>query len=56
VERNLATDMQKAGISVLLDQWENARVSASVSRFIERIERCDRVIVIGTPLYREEIR
>lgn len=54
VERDLATDMQKAGISVLLDQWENARVGASVSRFIERIEKCDRVIVIGTPLYRKK--
>jgi hypothetical protein len=54
VERNLATDMQKAGISVLLDQWENARMGASVSRFIERIEKCDRVIVIGTPLYRKK--
>jgi TIR domain-containing protein len=54
VEHNLATDMQKAGISVLLDQWENARVGASVSRFIERIEKCDRIIVVGTPRYREK--
>ncbi|HWW75625.1 MAG TPA: toll/interleukin-1 receptor domain-containing protein [Pyrinomonadaceae bacterium] len=54
VERNLATDLQKAGIGVVLDRWENARVGASVSRFVERIEKCDRVIVVGTPLYRRK--
>ena len=54
VERNLATDLQKAGISVVLDRWENARVGASVPRFVERIERCDRVIMVGTPLYRKK--
>ena len=54
VERNLATDLQKAGISVLLDRWENARVGASVARFVERIEKCDLVIVVGTPLYRKK--
>jgi hypothetical protein len=54
VERNLATDLQKAGIGVVLDRWENARVGASVSRFVERIERCDRVIMVGTPLYRKK--
>jgi GTPase SAR1 family protein len=54
VERNLATDLQKAGINVLLDRWENARVGASVARFVERIEKCDLVIVVGTPLYRKK--
>jgi hypothetical protein len=54
VERNLATDLQKAGINVVLDRWENARVGASVSRFVERIEKCDRVVVVGTPLYRKK--
>lgn len=54
VERNLATDLQKAGIVVVLDRWENARVGASVSRFVERIEKCDRIIVVGTPLYRRK--
>jgi WD40 repeat protein len=54
VERNLATDMQKAGINVLLDRWENARVGASVSRFIERIEKSSQIIVVGTPLYRKK--
>jgi len=54
VERNLATDLQKAGIGVVLDRWENSRVGASVSRFIERIEKCDLVIMVGTPLYRKK--
>jgi len=54
VERNLATDLQKAGISVVLDRWENARIGMSVPRFVERIEKCDRVIVVGTPLYRKK--
>lgn len=54
VERNLAMDLQKAGINVILDQWENSRVGASVPRFVERIEKADRVIVVGTPLYRKK--
>jgi hypothetical protein len=39
---------------VVLDRWENAKIGASVSRFVEWIENCDRVIVIGTPLYRKK--
>jgi GTPase SAR1 family protein len=54
VERDLATDLQKAGISVVLDRWENARVGAHVPRFVDRVLKCDRVIVVGTPLYREK--
>jgi len=54
VERNLSTDLQKAGIYVVLDRWENSRVGASVPRFIERIEKCDLVIMVGTPLYRKK--
>lgn len=54
VERNLATDLQKAGINVVLDRWENARVGASVTRFVERIEKCDLIILVGTPLYRKK--
>jgi hypothetical protein len=54
VERNLATDLQKAGISVVLDRWENKRVGASVPRFVERVAKSDRVIVVGTPLYRQK--
>ena len=56
VEKRLATDLQKAGIKVVLDRWENARVGASVMRFVERIDECDCMIVIGTPLYREKAK
>ena len=54
VEHSLATDLKKAGIRVLLDRWDNARIGASVSRFVERIAATDRVLVIGTPKYREK--
>ena len=52
VERELAADLRKAGITVVLDRWENARIGASVSRFVERIAGARKVIVVGTPLYR----
>jgi WD40 repeat protein len=51
VELNLATDLQNAGVNVVLDKWENERVGASVMRFVERIHHCDKVIVVGTPAY-----
>lgn len=54
VER-LATDLKKAGIDVVLDQWEN-RIGSSILRFVERIEECRHVIVIGTPLYRQKAK
>jgi len=56
VEKRLATDLQKAGIEVLLDRWDNAQFGASVARFVERIEECERVIVVGTPLYRQKAK
>jgi len=54
VEKRLATDLQKAGIDVLLDRWHNAQIGASVPRFVERIEKSDRIIMIGTPTYRRK--
>jgi small GTP-binding protein len=54
VERRLATDLQKAGVMVVLDRWENARIGASVPRFVERAGKTDRVVVVGTPLYRKK--
>jgi small GTP-binding protein len=54
VEHNLATDLKKAGIRILLDRWDNARIGASVSRFVDRIEASDRVLVVGTPKYRQK--
>jgi hypothetical protein len=52
VERELATDLAKAGVTVILDRWENARIGASVPRFVERADGADRVVVVGTLLYR----
>lgn len=52
VEHSLSTDLHKAGIGVVLDRWENRRIGASIPRFMERAGKCDRVIVVGTPLYR----
>ncbi len=54
VERQLATDLQKAGVDVLLDRWENQKIGKSVPRFVERIAGCNRVVVVGTPLYRRK--
>jgi small GTP-binding protein len=56
VEKSLATDLQKAGIKVLLDRWENSRIGSSILRFVERIEACGQVIVVGTPMYRQKAR
>ena len=54
VEKRLATDLQKAGIGVLLDRWHNAQIGANVARFVERIEKSDRIVMVGTPLYRRK--
>jgi hypothetical protein len=53
VERDLAADLRKAGVNVILDKAEMG-IGHSISRFIERIEKCDRVVVVGTPMYRSK--
>jgi len=50
VEKRLATDLQKAGINVVLDRWHN-QIGDSVSRFVERIGKTDRIVMVGTPRY-----
>jgi hypothetical protein len=52
VEHQLANDLANAGITVVLDRWENTRIGASVPRFIERIAGAGRIIVVGTSRYR----
>lgn len=37
---------------MVLDRWENAKIGASVPPFVERVAKADRVVVVGTPLYR----
>lgn len=54
VEKQLATDLQKAGIDVVLDRWHSAQIGTSVARFVERIEKSDRIVMVGTPLYRRK--
>jgi hypothetical protein len=54
VEKQLATDLLKAGIEVILDRWDNARIGASVTRFVGRIKKCEKIVVIGTPAYRRK--
>lgn len=51
VHGQLATDLEKAGIGVVLDVWENAAPGKSVSRFVDRIAKVQRVLVVGTPKY-----
>jgi hypothetical protein len=41
-------------IQVVLDRWHNAQIGASVARFVERIEKSDRIVMVGTPLYRRK--
>jgi hypothetical protein len=50
VEYNLASDLQKAGVEVVLDQWKQ-KIGDSVPRFVERAATCDFIIVVGTPAY-----
>ena len=52
IERELAADLGKAGVTVILDRWDNAKIGASISRFVERVATADKVIVVGTPRYR----
>ncbi|HYL78529.1 MAG TPA: TIR domain-containing protein [Bryobacteraceae bacterium] len=54
VEKRLAPDLQKVGINVVLDRWHNAQIGVSVARFVERIEKSDRIVMVGTPLYRRK--
>jgi small GTP-binding protein len=51
VER-LAGDLINAGIAVILDKWENEQLGSSVPRFVERAMDADKIIVVGTPMYR----
>ncbi|MCY2967392.1 MAG: TIR domain-containing protein, partial [Planctomycetota bacterium] len=52
VERRLALDLEKAGITVILDRWNNSHPGATAADFEERIEKADRVLIVGTPACR----
>ena len=53
VEHRLAMDLEKAGIKVILDRWENLP-GADIQRFVDRIEKADRVLIVGTKAYRRK--
>lgn len=52
--QSLADDLCQADFDVVLDQWDNAAIGASITRFISRIEQCDFILAIGTPSYRQK--
>ncbi|HEX8853181.1 MAG TPA: toll/interleukin-1 receptor domain-containing protein, partial [Pyrinomonadaceae bacterium] len=52
--RGLASDLQNAGVGVILDQRDNSAIGENVARFVSLIERSDFVVVVGTPLYRQK--
>ena len=54
VEKRLATDLQKAGIVVVLNSWDNSPIGSNVARFVERLEKIDWIVTVGTPLYRRK--
>ena len=47
----LADDLRNAGFPVFLDQTDNADFGADISRFVDKVTQCDRVLVVGTPRY-----
>lgn len=51
VEHRLATDLEKAGIKVILDRWENSQIGSSIPRFVDLISKADRVLIVGTKAY-----
>ncbi len=50
VRDRLVPDLEQAGIDVVLDRSTN-RVGDSLSRFVERVQTVDRVLVVATPAY-----
>jgi small GTP-binding protein len=50
----LATDLQKAGVEIVLDRKDNVAPGENIARFISRIPECAFVVVVGTPLYRKK--
>lgn len=50
----LADDLRKADLGVVIDQLDNTVFGASVPDFINSIEKCDFILVIGTPAYRQK--
>jgi WD40 repeat protein len=52
----LAKDLENADIEVVIDRRNNAAVGSSISAFVNRIERFEFVLVVGTPEYLEKYK
>jgi hypothetical protein len=50
----MARDLENADIEVIIDRKNNAAVGSSVTAFVNRIEKTEFVIVVGTPEYLEK--
>jgi len=50
VRDRLVPDLEQAGIEIVLDR-SSSRVGGSLTRFVERADTADRVLVIATPEY-----
>jgi small GTP-binding protein len=50
VRDRLVPDLEQAGIEIVLDRT-SSRVGASLSRFVERADTANRILVIATPEY-----
>jgi hypothetical protein len=50
----LAKDLQNADIEALIDRKNNAQIGLSIADFVNKIEKTDFVIVVGTPEYLEK--
>jgi hypothetical protein len=52
VEKQLARDLQNAGIEVIIDRWDNAAIGSDTARFVSLLGDPEAfVVVVGTPLY-----
>ena len=45
--------MIKGGINTILDQWD-LNFGDSISKFMEKIESVDKIIIVCSPLYKEK--
>jgi GTPase SAR1 family protein len=52
----LATDMAKADVDVIYDQWDNLEIGSNLASFVDRVFACDFVALIGTPGYLQKYR
>lgn len=54
MERRIGTlqdDLANAGLTVVYDRVHNAEIGSSIGRFVDGMDDCDFVIVVGTPGY-----